>query len=102
MITTQNKVIVNSGISFNQHGGHHAPHILESRNIMIHYINALIISLRILAAALFASLAMGTGISFIIHLGGLVGWFAGLAFIAGAGGIIFLPYIMGVRLYDER
>ena len=69
---------------------------------MIHYINALIISLRILAAAVFASLAMGTGISFIVHFGGFVGWFAGLAFIAGAGGIISLPYIMGVRLYDER
>jgi len=82
-------------------GGNHAPHILE-RNIMLHYINALIISLKILVAALFASLAMGAGISFIIHLGGFVGWFAGLAFIAGAGGIISLPYITGVRLYNER
>ena len=85
---------------FNQHGGHNAPHILESRNIMIHYINALIISLRILAAVLFASLAMGTGISFIIHLGGFVGWFAGFWFIVGSIVICALPFITRVRLYD--
>ena len=67
---------------------------------MIHYINALIISLRILAAVLFASLAMGTGISFIIQLGGFVGWFAGFWFIVV--GIVFcaLPFITRVRLYD--
>lgn len=67
---------------------------------MIHYINALIISLRILAAALFASIAMGVGISIIQIFGGYVGWIAGLTFIIGAIVIAALPYITRVRLYE--
>jgi len=67
---------------------------------MLHYINGFIVSLRILAAAVFGSLAMGTGISFIIHLGGFVGWFAGFWFIVGGIVICALPYITRVRLYD--
>lgn len=67
---------------------------------MLHYINALIISLRILAACAFGSLAMGTGLSFIIHLGGFVGWFAGFWFIVAGIVVCALPYITRVRLYD--
>ena len=67
---------------------------------MIHYINALIISLRILAAALFASIAFGVGISIIKIFGGYVGWIAGLTVMTGAIVIAALPYITRVRLYE--
>ena len=82
-------------------GGNHAPHILE-RHIMIHYINALIISLRILVAAVFASIAFGVGISIIKIFGGYVGWIAGLTVMTGAIVIAALPYITRVRLYESE
>ena len=88
-------------LMFNQHGGHNAPQILE-RNIMIHYINGFIISLRILAASLFGALGFFSGVGIIIQLGGFVGWFAGLWFIVGGIVVCALPYITGVRLYDEH
>ena len=75
------------------------PHILE-RHIMLHYINALIISLRILVAAVFASIAMGVGISIIKIFGGYVGWIAGLTVMTGAIVIAALPYITRVKLYE--
>mgnify|MGYP003335403922 CR=1 FL=1 len=76
------------------------PHILESRNIMIHYINGFILSIRIIAASLFGALGLFSGVSIIIHLGGFVGWFAGLWFIVGGIVVCALPFITRVRLYD--
>ena len=67
---------------------------------MLHYINALIISLRILVAAVFASIAMGVGISIIKIFGGYVGWIAGLTVMTGAIVIAALPYITRVKLYE--
>jgi hypothetical protein len=69
---------------------------------VIHYINGLILSLRLIGAALFGALGLMSGASFIIHLGGFVGWFAGLWFIIGSMVIIALPFITRVRLYDEN